>query len=532
MTISATVDQLTRPEPKRDRWGRYLIVPTAGGKARSHTRVTTFAKSIADTYNLTEWAKRNVALGMAQRSDLVAMAHGLTHDDKAAMKEVVEAAEEASGANERRRLGTAIHRMCERVDAGELPLDQVPDAQRADVAAYRARLDTAGVEVLPELIERICVIDPYTLAGTFDRVVRFDGRLMVADIKTGREVSYGAGEMAIQLACYANATSLYEPTTEQHEPMPELDRTRGLIIHLPAGEARCELHLVDLTAGWQACELAASVRKWRSRKDLLVAIAPDAALPLAVEPDAEPTPAATPERRQWVVDRVQAVIGHQGTNGGKTAPETLVGLWPAGVPTLKDFDGHTDAQLDQIAKVLDEVEARFGIGFGAADPAAPPTKHAERAALLAERTEEIANPPERPATGPDEGATLGADARAELKDAVSRIDPAAQTALEQWVLEAADANVPISTNLHNTERRHALVRAAIRLAVWDPDDDAARTAIGCVLGAEVQSAITVGAALGVLTIDEANRLHQVATDLVGGASITFDSDGVPSLAAA
>ncbi len=66
MTISATVDQLTRPEPKRDRWGRYLIVPTAGGKARSHTRVTTFAKSIADTYNLTEWAKRN-PFGRAQR---------------------------------------------------------------------------------------------------------------------------------------------------------------------------------------------------------------------------------------------------------------------------------------------------------------------------------------------------------------------------------------------------------------------------------------------------------------------------------
>ena len=269
-----------------------------------------------------------------------------------------------------------------------------------------------------------------------------------------------------------------------------------------------------------------------SRKDLLVAIAPDAALPLAVEPDAEPTPAATPERRQWVVDRVQAVIGHQGTNGGKTAPETLVGLWSAGVPTLKDFDGHTDAQLDQIAKVLDEVEARFGIGFGAADPAAPPTKHAERAALLAERTEEIANPPERPGHRPRRAARprRRRPCRAEGRRLPHR--PAAQTALEQWVLEANDAGVPISTNLRNTERRHALVRAAIRLAVWDPRRRAARTAIGCVLGAEVQSAITVGAALGVLTIDEANRLHQVATDLVGGASITFDSDGVPSLAAA
>ena len=243
-------------------------------------------------------------------------------------------------------------------------------------------------------------------------------------------------------------------------------------------------------------------------------------------------PAATPERRQWVVDRVQAVIGHQGTNGGKTAPETLVGLWPAGVPTLKDFDGHTDAQLDQIAKVLDEVEARFGIGFGAADPAAPPTKHAERAAPLAERTEEIANPPERPATGPDEGATLGADARAELKDAVSRIDPAAQTALEQWVLEANDAGVPISTNLRNTERRHALVRPPSASPCGTPTTtrpappSAACSAPRC----SRQSPSAPLSASSRSTRRTAS--HQVATDLVGGASITFDSDGVPSLAAA
>ena len=43
--------------------------------------MTTFAKSIADTYNLTE-GRSATSPGMAQRSDLVAMAHGLTHDDK------------------------------------------------------------------------------------------------------------------------------------------------------------------------------------------------------------------------------------------------------------------------------------------------------------------------------------------------------------------------------------------------------------------------------------------------------------------
>ncbi len=527
MTITTDAQQLTRPEPKRDRWGRYMIAPSAGGKAVGHTRVTTFAKSIADTHNLTEWAKRNVALGMAQRPDLVALAHGLSHDDKVAMRDVVASAEEASGAHERRNLGTAIHRMCERVDAKELAVDQVPDAQRADVAAYRAAIAAADIEIIPELIERVCVIDAYTLAGTFDRIVRHNGALVVADIKTGKSISYSAGEIAIQLASYANADHLYDTASEERSAMPEVDRTRGLIIHLPAGEARCELHLVDLTAGWEACRLAADVRRWRGRKNLLTPLTVDTPAPLATEPDREPDPVASPQRREWIVERVRSVIAHEGLNGGQTAAEMLVGQWPAGVPMMKDHDGHTDGELDAIAVVLDQVEARFEIGFGPADPATPP--HPRLAEIVA-RSEVVAAPPPQPTWQPDEGTNMPA-AREDIKAAMASLDAAAHTSVTRWVQEGLDAGVSFATARTPTERKVAIVGAAIKVAQWDPDDDAARTALGIVMGTEVQPAMTVGSVLGVLTIAEARRLDEVATVLLGGTSITFDSDGVPRLAA-
>jgi hypothetical protein len=46
------------------------------------------------------------------------------------------------------------------------------------------------------------------------------------------------------------------------------DKTIGIIAHLPAGSAKCELIEVDLVAGWEAVQLAKEVRQWRNRKGL------------------------------------------------------------------------------------------------------------------------------------------------------------------------------------------------------------------------------------------------------------------------
>jgi hypothetical protein len=50
--------------------------------------------------------------------------------------------------------------------------------------------------------------------------------------------------------------------------MPPVSLERALVIHLPAGQARCELHWLDIAAGWEAARLAATVRAWRARRDL------------------------------------------------------------------------------------------------------------------------------------------------------------------------------------------------------------------------------------------------------------------------
>lgn len=513
--MTAVDNSLLRPEPKRDRWGRYLIKPAAGGRAVGHTRVTTFAKSVADTHNLTEWAKRNVALGMAKRQDLQAKAFGLTHDDKATLQEVVAEAEEASGASERRNLGTALHRMCEQVDLGQLQLEQIPPAQRDDVAAYVEVMRSSGVEVVADYVERVCVVAEHTLAGTFDRLVRIDGRLVVADLKTGQEISYGAGEIAIQLASYANASTLYDTADETHSPMPEVDRTRGLIIHLPAGEARCSLHWVDLTAGWEACRLAAEVRAWRKRRDLLTVFSPASAPPVATAPAeaAEPTPLEL--RAEWVRDRVKACVEFS-----DQAKADLGRLWPEGVATFGAVregkaPAHTDAELDRIIELLTQLMQMHDLPLFPPDPTLPKPAAKPAARVL------------------DEGPTVTLDVINDLRVRSLALDPVALEAMNRWGKEAYDARCSFSAKDNHTERRVAIVDAAIFCAAWDPSGDAVREALGIVMGEIVQPSVPVGVAFGHLTTAEAIRLKEVARTLLEQpGALSFDESGRPKLAVA
>ena len=107
----------TRPEPKRDRWGRYLLPVPGQLKPVAHTRVTTLVKALDDTSNLEKWACRMTALGLAERADLRALVAS-HRDDKAALNRVVDQAKEAARSGAGANTGTALHRFAELVDAG------------------------------------------------------------------------------------------------------------------------------------------------------------------------------------------------------------------------------------------------------------------------------------------------------------------------------------------------------------------------------------------------------------------------------
>jgi hypothetical protein len=314
-----------RPEPRRDRWGRYLIVPPEGGAPVSYQRVTTLARILEDGFGLQLWAQRMTARGLAMRGDLLARVAAT--EDKAQLDKLVEQAKEAAAASSGANLGTALHEFTEQVDRGKkiIPLPPLD----ADVRVYSAALAEAGL--VPEHIERIVVHDQDRVAGTFDRIFRRrDGSLVLGDLKTAQSLDYSWGSIDIQLALYAGADALYDfavdPADDSREPMPAVDHDHGVVVHLPAGKGVCSLWDVDLTMGFEGVALALGVRDWRKRDGFAV-------------------PLRTPVRRDDLVAAIRGLTPAQRA--------VLARLWPPGVPTLRAATDHRPAQLDAINLAVD-----------------------------------------------------------------------------------------------------------------------------------------------------------------------------------
>lgn len=246
----------------RDRWSRPLIEPVDGGKPIPYTRTSTLAKVLDDKTALTKWMQRQVAIGMGKRPDLVAKASAVTNDKE--LNSIVESAMSAAESERAANIGTAIHAWTEQVDDG-VDITNFPAEYRDDLLAYKQTMESIKIRAK----ELFVVTDEVQAAGTFDRLVQLpDGRNVVADIKTGRnEPSYALGATT-QIAIYSRG-HVYNPEKGgryKHLPSAGVDQEVGLLIHLPAGEARCDLYLLDLNVGWELALTAATVKQTFSNK--------------------------------------------------------------------------------------------------------------------------------------------------------------------------------------------------------------------------------------------------------------------------
>lgn len=250
-----------KPEIQRDRYGRPMVKVPGSSKRVAYRRCTTFVGCLEDTYNLMLWKQRQTALGMGQRPDLVLAAAAADPGDKKLLNDIAEKACEHAFGSAAATTGTALHSLTERVDRGQ-PLGAIPAEYRADIDAYRAA--TEGIEWVG--IESFRVHDDWKVAGTADRIGRApNGRLRVYDIKSG-SIDY-PHKMAMQLAMYARSKP-YDIATDKRYDQGEIDPNTGIIIHLPAGEGRCDLYEINIGAGWGACIIAKKVWDWRGTKDL------------------------------------------------------------------------------------------------------------------------------------------------------------------------------------------------------------------------------------------------------------------------
>ena len=240
--------------------------------AEGYTRVSTLAGALDDKSNLGEWLAANAMVGMVKDPSIASQIGSLTSkygdpwyapEGKKALKPLIKRAQEAGGSDRASGVGTAAHEYTEVIDSGAWP-EYVPAELAGWLRAYQSRME--GIEVLGS--ELFVVNDPLKCAGSMDKLVRMpDGRVLAADLKTGRSDPDYPLKLSVQLACYANSVR-YDQGTGVRSPLhPDIDLNSAILIHMPVlsgREPHAVLYEVDIEWGLRMAELSVKVREARS----------------------------------------------------------------------------------------------------------------------------------------------------------------------------------------------------------------------------------------------------------------------------
>jgi hypothetical protein len=288
--------------------GQYKVARPSDGKVVGYTRWTTYIDCLEDKAMLEKWKarillegvaaveemgdavtakvrdlahRRDVAIAKARKADrkgklttgeLATYVEGAWSEFKKALDKLADEVFEVGGGREKATKGTDIHALCdlaEREGIGavgdKLTAGEITPSDLADVEAYLDAIRRLGAK--PILAEQVVVNDDLKVAGRLDRVYMVKlpgeqrGRRRVVDLKTGR-IDYSMGKIAQQIEGYAGSVA-YDPDTHERTPLG-VDRTLGLVIHLPAGSAKARVHRVNLGLGRKGNALAGQVRAWRN----------------------------------------------------------------------------------------------------------------------------------------------------------------------------------------------------------------------------------------------------------------------------
>src|SRR5574343_431561 len=439
---------------RRDRWGRAII------QGKPYGRPSRPAKVIEDQYGLELWARRNVAYGLAHDPSLVARVLALpskydewSKDDKAAANKIVTDAQAVAKAHKAADIGTALHRITERIDAGET----------VDAGIYQADIDAYRQAMAPLAISHVecrMVCHELELAGTADRLVHHDGHHYIADVKTGADLSYAGLGYATQLAVYAHSV-LWDLESDQAMETPPINTDRALIIHLPAGQGRCELQWVDIAQGWEIAHLATPATFTTPPPDI----------------DAGPT-----------ADDVKARLA--------SLPDDLA----AKVRADLKAKGVTTRSPARAMELLEEI-----VAFE--------TVTATQVTKVSSRARKAKNKP--PIA---EGADVASADLEGINVALTFLPADGRAWVDALTAQAYTAKVPISLTQRASQRRWNIARGLLALAQAEADDELLRAILRHTTGTDAVlfASVEPGAALGSLTLAESERLVVTCEAFVAG----------------
>ncbi len=258
--------------------------PKAGGDwvPGGMQSMTNLAASISDTKALGRWEREQSQVGLVLRPDLIeelsllvnlARVEGVNFtrmkdypELRAKLEYVHNQCMDASGANGARQAGINRHTAWEHLTkfGNEIGTPQI----NAENAAMRALLDAAGLEIIPELSERVVRNTIVNAAGRFDNILmhRKSGKLYIADLKTKRGAFWSWFEVDAQLAGYATSEWMLTDDGSRYIPGPvfQVDQTEGVVLHMPSDGSEPRLRRAKLLQGFQALRLAREVCTMRS----------------------------------------------------------------------------------------------------------------------------------------------------------------------------------------------------------------------------------------------------------------------------
>lgn len=294
------------PEDEKVVRGLYQVTDPETGDYRRYkngnihgwTRATTFNKAAQNTKALRDWGLRNVVIGMSKEPALGVRAAGLTHEnDRQALDDIAEEASKLAGAKVAADTGTEIHKLMERLDGGEIILDDIENrTYRMMAEKYLECLAEHGLVPVPGLIEGTTLTKEYGgVCGRFDRIYFHEpsGTYVMGDVKSGKTMKYAKNETEVQLLVYVlgyNRWGTYDWTTKTWAPPAVQVRDDwGVVIHMPVqgdDQFTVTARRADLANGRAHAEVCHAVRQ-RPGGDMKP-LGDALTLPPAPEPAANP----------------------------------------------------------------------------------------------------------------------------------------------------------------------------------------------------------------------------------------------------
>ena len=286
------------PDFKRGKYG-WAEVEQPGGGTALYRRATTVAGYLDDKAGLVDWSAAMVAFGMAKSPAMLANFQLLDwHDDKSKIKEMLAKAKDLGGGSEAADMGTAFHKVVEKLHQGQqIDRDTLPPNFAETLAAYEKFLKDWDLTCVGTEIK--VVDDENAIAGTADLALKFNndvetpfgtikaGQGFIGDVKTGSVSSYSGMSMGMQLSIYSHGKPFDVIKGERVAwPTEEWNPNVGLILKVDVKRHSVTPCWLELSTAYEMVDMAMQVSKMRStgRKMIVEADAPEVKPEAKVEP--------------------------------------------------------------------------------------------------------------------------------------------------------------------------------------------------------------------------------------------------------